>query len=231
MAKLPSALSQYDNEVKKTSSSSGNFKGKLGGGINDLVSGLSEKATNFISDKVTQLNELAKGKLSGLLGGLGNLLNLQGSDFLKNALQGVLGNAMGALSGYINNSIQMLKALGTDTVRQLTNASLNYLSNIAEDYINNIKSSLFVDDKIFLATIQGLYYSGADLAYNNHYLRNQCLKRDWCETLKFVDGEYGVNYNTSYVKLRADIKTCSLNSCHKNLFYTKKNYFPFLDYA
>ena len=216
---VPSALSQYDNEVKKTSSSNGNFKGKLSGGLNGFISGLSDKISGVIDDKVKQLNELAKGKLGGLLGGLGNLLNFQGSDFLKNALQGLLGKAMGALSGYLNNAIQMLKALGTDTLRQLTNASLNYLANIAEDYINNIKSSLFIDDKIFLATIQGLYYNGADLAYNSHYLRNQCLKRDWCETLKFVDGEYGVNYNTAYVRLRSDIKTCSMNSCHKNLFY------------
>ncbi len=217
MAKIPSALTQYDNEVTKTTNSNGNFKGKLGGGFNNSLKSIG--SSSFLSDKVNQLNELAKNKLNGLLGGLGNFLNLGDKNFLSEALNGLLGKAVGALSGYLNNALQMLKALGTDTLRQITNASINYIANILEDYVNNIKSSIYIDDKVFSATIEGLYYSGADLAYNDHYLRKQCLKRDWVETLKFVDEKYELKYDCTYTNLDSDIKVCSMNSCHKNLFY------------
>lgn len=212
---LSNAFANYENEVTKTAASDGDFKAKLLGSIKGLLAGL----TSFLSGKIAQLNELLKGKLFSF-----NLPSLKkGGGYSSDGIDNILGKLSGSLSGYLDNSVKTLQAMGTDAVRQMTNAAQNYLSNIAEDYINNLKSAIYIGDVEFLATLKGLYYAGADLAYSNHYIRTQCLTRDWSKTLEFIDKEYGVKYNKNYKQLVKDLEYCAFNSCHKNLFYIYKS--------
>ena len=214
MAEQPinNALSNYDNEVTETDTGKAGFAGNLlSGGLSlssikngaaNLTSTMSGKIGTFLSDNITKLNELAKGLLGKIPG-----------------FDSVLSKLNGFLSNYLDGATDLLKSLLKDTLKQLENASINFINNIIEDFTKNLLSSLYIPDEVFAQTIKGLYYTGADLAYDNHYIRKSAMSRDWVYTLKFLDKEYKVSYGYDYKRLSEDLATCSSNCCPKNLAY------------
>lgn len=214
MAEKPinNALSNYDNEVTETANGKAGFVSNLlSGGLSlssiknsamNLASSMTGKVGTFLSDGISKLNELASGLLGKIPG-----------------LDGLLGKLGGFLNSKLQSATNLLKGLLDDTLRQLENAALNFINNIIEDFTKNLVSTLFIPDEVFAQTIKSLYYSGADLAYDNHYIRNMSMQRDWIWTLKFIDEQYGIKYNYEYKNLQKDISTCASNSCANNLFY------------
>lgn len=209
------SLSLYDNEVEETEKGKSGFVNNImSGGISaaslqdkakNLASTVSGKVSTFLSDGIAKLNALASGALG----------KIPGMESLLNRLNGFLGSKLGSLTN-------LLKTMLNDTMKQLENAAINYISNIIEDFTKNLVSSLFIPDKVFCETIKALYKTGADLAYDNHYIRKMALSRDWAHTLEYVDEQYGIKYNKEYKYLEDDIITCSSNSCAENLFYIYK---------
>lgn len=210
---INNALSNFDNEVVETAAGKSGFVGNLlgslkSGGLKGLVSNLTSSVGSFLSDKIQGLNKLASGLASGLL----DKLNL--SKYLDQFLD--------FSNKYFSNTMSMLGDIKNDALKQLENAAVNYASNILEDLMSNLISTIYIPDDIFKVSIEGLYKAGADLAYNNHYIRNRCLSRDWNYTLKFVDKEYGITYSPTYSDLDADLAVCAKGSCHRNLLYIYK---------
>ena len=209
---INNALSNYDNTVEETETGKSGFVSNLlsgglslsslSGKLSGLSSALTGKVGSFLSDGITKLNELASGLLGKIPG-----------------LNGVLGKLGGFLNKYLESGTNFLKNLLNDTLKQLENATLNFINNIVEDFMTNLLSSIYIPDEVFCKTIQGLYYSGADLAYDDHYIRKSALSRDWSYTLEFVDEQYGVDYDYTYVRLNEDLNTCASNCCVKNLVY------------
>jgi len=207
---INNVLSNYDNEVVETESGSSGFASGLletykNGGAQGLVSNLTTSVSSYLNDKIQSLNKLASGFASGMLDKLGL------SKYLDKFME--FGNK------YFGDVMKMLGDMKNDALRQLQNAALNYISNIVEDLTANLLSTVYIPDSVFKLTIEGLYKAGADLAYNSHYLRDHCLARDWNETLKYVDEQYGLDYSPAYDELIADVETCSHGSCWKNLHY------------
>lgn len=210
---INNALSNFDNEVIETAAGKSGFVGNLlgslkSGGLKGLVSNLTSSVGSFLSDKIQGLNKLASGLASGLL----DKLNL--SKYLDQFLD--------FSNKYFSNTMSMLGDIKNDALKQLENAAVNYASNILEDLMSNLISTIYIPDEVFKLTIEGLYKAGADLAYNNHYIRNRCLSRDWNYTLEFVDKEYGITYSPTYSDLDADLAVCAKGSCHRNLLYIYK---------
>lgn len=210
---INNALSNFDNEVVETAAGNSGFVGNLlgtlkSGGLKGLVSNLTSSVGSFLSDKIQGLNKLASGLASGLL----DKLNL--SKYLDQFLD--------FSNKYFSNTMSMLGDIKNDALKQLENAAVNYASNILEDLMSNLISTIYIPDEIFKVSIEGLYKAGADLAYNDHYIRNRCLSRDWNYTLKFVDKEYGITYSPTYSDLDADLAVCAKGSCHRNLLYIYK---------
>lgn len=207
---INNALSNFDNQVVETAAGKSGFVGNLlgglkSGGLKGLVSNLTSSVGSFLTDKIQGLTKLASGLASGLLDKLGL------SKYLDKFLN--FGNK------YFSDTMKMLGDIKNDAIKQLQNAAVNYVSNIMEDLMSNLMSTIYIPDDIFKLTIEGLYKAGADLAYNDHYIRNKCLSRDWDSTLKFVDKEYGITYTPTYSDLDADLNTCAKGSCWRNLYY------------
>ena len=208
---VESALSNYDNVVAETNTGKAGFAsnllGKLGklGSLQDITSNITSTLTSsvgsFLTEQITKLNALTSGLAA------------------KFGLNGILSKLQGLAAGYLKAGMGMLNDMLSNTLKSLQNAGVNFLSNIVESFAQNLLSTIYIPDKVFCASIKALYYAGADLAYDNHYLRNMCLKRDWSETLEFVDNQYDIKYNCNYTKLSQDLKTASTNSCYKNLLY------------
>lgn len=211
---INNALSNFDNEVVETAAGKSGFVGNLigglkSGGLKGLVSNLTSSVGSFLTDKIQDLTKLASGLASGLLDKLGL------SKYLDKFLN--FGNK------YFSDTMKMLGDIKNDALKQLQNAAVNYVSNIMEDLMSNLMSTIYIPDDIFKLTIEGLYKAGSDLAYNNHYLRNSCLARDWDKTLEFVDKEYGITYTPTYSDLEADLNKCAKGSCWRNLLYIYKH--------
>ena len=207
---INNALSNFDNEVVETAAGKSGFIGNLigsfkSGGLKGVVSNLTSSVSSFLSDSIQGLNKLASGLATSLLDKLNLTQYLD--DFLNFS------------NKYFSNTMSMLGDIKNDALKQLENAAVNYVSNILEDLMSNLISTIYIPDDVFKLTIEGLYKAGADLAYNNHYLRNQCLARDWNYTLEFVDKEYGITYSPTYSDLDSELAICAKGSCHRNLFY------------
>lgn len=215
---INNALSNYDNKVEETDASKGSFSSKLSTIMNlasgktslrDLAGDLTEKisgqVSSFMTDKIKKLNVLANSILS------------------KFGLSDELSKLQSFASKYLSNGIDLLNDLKNDALNQLKNASLNFVGNIVEDFETQLRSTIFIPDAVLKDALKSLYFSGADLAYNNHYIRKECLKRDLVETLKFVDKEYGISYNMSYSELKNDLNLCVTHSCYKNTIYIFEN--------
>ena len=184
------------------------------------------KNTVEVSEKGGFLNKL-KGFGKDALGGLNSFMGkdiINANKLLKSFkgfnLSGILSNLGGFFKNLAVSSLQMLKDMGTDALRQLQNASINFASNLVEDLYNNIRSMMYIPDSVFALTLKGLYLAGADLAYNRHYIRSSALQRDWAASLKFIDEQYGIDYNIrDYKDLEKDLSLCAEHSCVNNLYY------------
>jgi hypothetical protein len=172
---------------------------------------------------------LSKLKSFGL-DSLGGLDSFMGKDIitankLMKSFKGFnLSDIFSSLGGFFKNlslsALDILKDMGSDALRQLQNASINFVSNLMEDLYNNIRSMMYIPDSAFALTLRGLYEAGADLAYNKHYIRTSALNRDWTESLKFIDDQYGIDYNIrDYKDLEKDLALCAEHSCVNNLYY------------
>ena len=162
---------------------------------------------------------LSKLKSFGL-DSLGGLDSFMGKDIIKankllKSFKGFnLSNILSNLGGFFKNlglsALDMLKDMGMDAIRQLQNATINFASNLVEDLYNNIRSMMYIPDSVFALTLKGLYLAGADLAYNKHYIRSSALQRDWAASLKFIDEQYGIDYNIrDYKDLEKDLALCA----------------------
>ena len=172
---------------------------------------------------------LSKLKSFGLdsLGGLDSFMGkdiINSNKLLKSFkgfnLSDILSNLGGFFENLAHSALDILKDMGMDAIRQLQNASINFTSNLMEDLYNNIRSMMYIPDNAFALTLQGLYEAGADLAYNKHYIRSSALQRDWTISLKFIDDQYGIDYNVrDYSDLEKDLALCAEHSCVNNLYY------------
>ena len=184
------------------------------------------KNTVEASDKTGFLSKL-KSFGTDALGGVDSFMGkdiIKANKLLKSFqgfnLSGIFSNLGGFFENLAVSSLQILKDMGMDAVRQLQNASINFVSNLAEDLYNNIRSMMYIPDNVFALTLKGLYLAGADLAYNKHYIRSSALQRDWAASLKFIDEQYGIDYNVrDYKDLEKDLYSCAQNSCVNNLYY------------
>ena len=190
--KYSNAASEYDNTIEPSK--------KKGGFLAGLKSKLSDALNTISGGMFGKLNELKSKMLSFDLSALGNKLK-------------------GLLKSFIENSIDMLKDMAKDALNSLKNAGKNFAMNIVEQFYNDIKATMYIEDIIFSKTIEALYYSGADLAYNNHYIRDSALTRDWNYTLKFVDSQYKIEYSLEYNRLEDDLKKAAKSGCFKNIDY------------
>ena len=190
--KYSNAASEYDNTIEPSK--------KKGGFLAGLKSKLSDALNTISGGMFGKLNELKSKLLSFDLSALGNKLK-------------------GLLKSFVENSLDMLKDMAKDALNSLKNAGKNFAMNIAEQFYNDIKATMYIEDIIFSKTIEALYYGGADLAYNNHYIRDSALTRDWNYTLKFVDKQYKIEYSLEYNKLEDDLKKAAKNGCFKNIDY------------
>jgi len=209
---INNALSNYDNEVTETSSGSSGFiqKGisaignaagnRLSGKLNGIADKVSSGVKSFADGRITQLNALAE-RVAGKF-------NIKIPIDLKSYM-----------TDYLNQGLDMLKTMANDGLNKLKDAAITYVGNIAEQFTKSVKSAIYITDEIFSLGIKGLYYTGADLAYHDHYIRTQALSRDWVKTLEFCDGEYEIDYNIKFSRLSQDIQLCASNSCFKNLLY------------
>lgn len=194
--KYNNAATEYDNTVEPSK--------KKGGLLSKLKSSLSDGLNTISGGAFSKLNSLASGLKNFDLSAFANKLGSKLSGMLKS---------------YLNNAISMLKDMASDTLNSLKNAGKNFVLNMAEQFYNDIKATLYIEDIIFAQTIKALYYSGADLAYNDHYIRKQALTRDWNYTLKFIDGEYKIDYSLEYNKLEDDLKKAARSGSYKNIEY------------
>lgn len=196
MAKYNNATTEYDNTVEPSK--------KKGGLLSGLKSSLSSALNTISGGAFSKLNKLTskfKGfDLSSFVNKLGNKLS-------------------GMLKSYLDNAISMLKDMMSDALTQLKNAGKNFALNILEQFVNDIKASMYIEDAVFVQTIKALYYAGADLAYNNHYIRENALTRDWNYTLKFLDEQYNIDYSLEYNKLETDLKKAAQSGSYKNIKY------------
>ena len=190
--KYSNAASEYDNTIEPSK--------KKGGFLSSLKSKLSDSLNTISGGLFGKLNELKNKLMSFDLSAL------------TSKLKGLLGS-------FLDNALDMLKDMANDALNSLKNAGKNFAMNIAEQFYNDIKATLYIEDIIFSKTIEALYYTGADLAYNNHYIRNSALSRDWNYTLKFVDQQYKIEYSLQYDKLENDLRTAAKNGCFKNISY------------
>ena len=194
MAKSPisNAFSNYDNVIKP--------QDEQNGFLNKLTSKFTNSLGFFSSDDI---------KLSNKLASLKSKFDIKGS----------IGKLDNLAVGVMQQSISMIGDMIKDTSIQLLNAGKSFLLNTVDDLISNIKKSIYIPDLAFCKSLKALYYAGADLAYNEHYIRLNCLKNDWNESLKFVDSEYEIDYNITYKDLERDLDLCTKNSCYKNTHY------------
>lgn len=202
------ALSQYDNVVTETASGSAGF-----GSLKDAftsVSSLKNKGLSMVDNLQSSMMSFADSKLQKL-----NELAEQAAS--KFNINGILDQINSYAGGYFKNLTGLLGDLASDAINQLKNSAVTFVSNIAEDFINQVTSAMYIPDEVFAQTIKGLYFKGADLAYNNHYLRKKALKQDWATTLRFLDEEYGIKYNYNYYDLHTDLSICASNCCWKNM--------------
>ena len=195
MAITTNAFENYKNTIE--SSAKGNFLSKLQSFGLDSLGGLD----SFMGKDIIKANKLLKA--------------FQGFD-----LNSILSNLGGFFQNLGQTALKMLKDMGMDALRQLENASINFVSNLAEDLYNNVRSMMYIPDTAFAVTLKGLYAAGADLAYNDHYIRKSALQRDWAVSLEFIDEQYGIDYNLrDYIDLESDLSTCAKNSCVNNMYY------------
>lgn len=195
MAITTNAFENYKNTIE--ASSKGGFLSKLKGFGIDSLGGLD----SFMGKDIINANKLLK--------------SFKGFD-----LNSILSNLGGFFKNLGLTALQMLKDMGMDALRQLENASINFVANLAEDFYNNVRSMMYIPDSSFAVTLKGLYLAGADLAYNNHYIRKSALQRDWAVSLEFIDEQYGIDYNLrDYKDLESDLSICANNSCVNNLYY------------
>lgn len=185
----------YKNKVE--SSGKGGLAGKVKSFGVDTLGGID----SFMGKDIIKANKLMKSfkgfNISSLLSNLGG--------FFKNISKSALG---------------ILKDMGADALKQLRNATINFVSNLAEDLYNNIRSMMYIPDSVFVISLQGLYTAGADLAFHDHYIRLSALQRDWASSLKFIDTQYGIDYNIrDYKDLEKDLSLCAEHSCVNNLYY------------
>lgn len=189
------SFENYKNTVE--ASEKGGFLSKLKGFGLDSLGGLD----SFMGKDIINANKLLK-------------------SFKGFNLSDILSNLGGFFQNLALSALDMLKDMGMDALRQLQNASINFASNLVEDLYNNIRSMMYIPDNAFALTLQGLYEAGADLAYNDHYIRSSALQRDWTISLKFIDDQYGIDYNIrDYKDLEKDLAICAEHSCVNNLYY------------
>ena len=189
------SFENYKNTVE--ASEKGGFLSKLKGFGLDSLGGLD----SFMGKDIINANKLLK-------------------SFKGFNLSDILSNLGGFFQNLALSALDMLKDMGMDALRQLQNASINFASNLVEDLYNNVRSMMYIPDNAFALTLQGLYEAGADLAYNDHYIRSSALQRDWTISLKFIDDQYGIDYNIrDYKDLEKDLAICAEHSCVNNLYY------------
>lgn len=160
-------------------------------------SNLNKSITSFMSEDWTKFSTL-----------LSNLKDFNFNfDDVGNWFNGLIGSLGSSFSGILG-----------DTLTNLKNSGVNFVSNIAENLYNDIKSSIYIPDEIFCATLQGLYYSsGADLSAGNNYIRDNALRRDWNKTLEFVNKCSNIKYSTLYSNMENELRIAATNSCVNNL--------------
>lgn len=211
---INNALSNFDNLVESTSGGKTGFASKITSSLSasslgelagNLTSNLTSSVGSFLSDKIKKLNELTN-----------NLAK-------KYGLTDKLAKLQEFASKYLSNGLDFLNDMKDDALKQLRNAAVNYVSNIMDDFEKQLMSTVYVNEANLAITLQTLYYQGADLAYDNHYIRKMTLSRDWIETLKFLDSAYKINYEYNYYGLEDDLDLCVKNSCWKNTHYIFKH--------
>lgn len=189
------SFENYKNTVE--ASEKGGFLSKLKGFGLDSLGGLD----SFMGKDIINANKLMK-------------------SFKGFNLSDIFSNLGGFFKNLAFSALQMLKDMGMDALRQLQNASINFTSNLMEDLYNNVRTMMYIPDNAFALSLQGLYEAGADLAYNKHYIRSSALQRDWTISLKFIDEQYGIDYNVrDYKDLEKDLALCAEHSCVNNLYY------------
>ena len=217
---INNALSNFDNFIEETSGGKTGFASKLTSSLSssslselagNLTSNLTSSVGSFLSDNIKKLNELTK-SVADKFGITDKLSKLQ--DFANK---------------YLSNGLDFLNDMKSDALKQLKNASVNYVSNIAEDFEKQLMSTVYADERSLATTLKTLYYQGADLAYNDHYIRKTALSRDWNETLKFLDDSYNIHYEYDYYGLEDDLELCTKNTCWKNTYYIFKKLYKYYE--
>ena len=205
---IDSAFTEYDNTVTETEAGEPGLGSKLFLAVG-TAKNINDKLVSALNSNISKMNELTSSLSAKIpsLNGLASVFNKDAGLFSK------------LFSNLAENSLGMLADITDSTLNSLKNAGLSFVGNILTDLGSNLLSCVYIPDKVFAFTIKGLYYAGADLAYNNHYLRKAALKNDWNYTLEFTDEQYEITYSINYSSLAADINTCANNGCWKNLSY------------
>lgn len=193
--KVESAFTNYENEV--IPSKSGGFSSMVGD-----ISGMISSVTSAATDKLNSLIAI-------------------GSTFDLSSL--VVGKLSSLASKYLSGLTSMLGFMSSDAKTALANSATVFSMNIAENFINDVKKTIYIPEQVFLIQVKALYYAGGDLAYQNQYIRKSALSRDWVETLKFCDQEYGVVYTRLYSGIEVDLRLAARNGCWKNVSYILSN--------
>lgn len=199
--KYNNATTLYDNVVTESEGGRGGITSKLKDTLSSSVNNISQ------NPKIQQLSKLKSGTKS-----------LTSSNYKE-----MIGaKVKGTLNAFADSAKSMAKSMVQDSLTTLKNAGKNFVKNTVNQLIEDIKASVYIPDKVFCATIKGMYYAGADLAYMDHYIRNKALVNDWSETLEFLDKQYGIKYTLEYDKLDQDITKAAKGGAFKNIEYMFK---------
>lgn len=205
------AFTEYENVIAEASGEAGGLGTKKGG----LLENLQDKAASIKNSALLKNPmDLLNNGLASLKNAVVEKLSLGTNNIFKDNPLQIAANSL------FSTGSDMLSDMLSDATKNLKNAAITYAGNIVSDFVENLASAIFIPDKVFVATIKGMYFgANADLAYNNHYIRKSALKNDWDLTLAFIDEQYGITYSVNYTNLKNDVITCARNSCCKNLLY------------
>ena len=169
----------------------------------------------FLKQGISGLPTLSKdGLLAAIVGEIGDLQDMTFGSLLKDlkSLEPKTGNLFRDLG--LGGLITAL-----DGLNNLTGGLLGKL-------LGALLSQVYIPDIVYLAQLMAFDAAGADLEYNNNYIRKLILTRDLKVCLKWWNETWGIKYSGLAQDLySSDANVASKNGAYENLGYILDQYY------
>lgn len=147
---------------------------------------------SFSERVISQVQDVQSGKF---LSGGANRITERADAFQEIIKDHALGGLRGRIAALADADGNLFKKIGLGSVVKMLSAVENAIGGIVDELGDALLSRLHIPDPVYLASLIAFDLAGADLEYNNNYIRRLILRRDITIALKWWNKTWEIEYS------------------------------------